>query len=70
MKNKISHEQIISEIIESAVKGKTPKGDVSKALAEQGFLTQDESKTLEKRDPNLTGNPIESGQEFLKQNPN
>ena len=63
----LDSEKLIHDVV--AGRGRSQKGDLSKALKDQGFFDS-EPKGL-KRDPQLSGgNPIDVLDDFLKQNPN
>ena len=60
--------KLADEIFKEAVKSKSQKGDLSKALKNQGFF--DYGKGISKRDPFLSGgNPVDTQKDFFKQNP-
>jgi len=62
------YENLIFNIV--AGKGRSgPSGDVSQSLLEQGFFGDHPPKSLKKRDPNVTGNPIDVKKKFFEQNP-
>ena len=63
---------MFEEFIFSIVAGRGrggPSGDVSQQLLEQGFFGDDPPKSLKKRDPNVTGNPIDIKRRFFEKNP-
>ena len=64
-------QRIAIEII-AAARSRSQKGDVSQALADQGFFDGGtKPKGLAERDPQVSGgNPIDVKKEFEKQNPN
>jgi hypothetical protein len=66
-------EKLIFEVV-AAVSGggsHSQKGDVSQALADQGFFSQEEAETLKKRDKFLSGgNPVDVKRDFFQQNQN
>lgn len=60
-------EKIILEILASS-RGKSQKGDVSKHLEKQKFFDSGLPKGLKTRDENVTGNPVDTLDIFLRQN--
>jgi len=63
------NEKMIFEIV-AASRGKSQKGDVSKALLEQGFFDNSVlPRGLKERHDSPTGNPIDIKDKFNEQNP-
>ena len=64
-----SEEELILEVVAKS-KGKSQMGDVSKHLEDQGFFDGEKAPKGLKRDKQLSGgNPIDTLDDFLRQNP-
>ena len=61
-------EKLIREVIAKAV-SRGPSGDISDALYAGGAISKDQYQSLKKRDPHVTGNPIDIKKKFFEQNP-
>lgn len=69
----MNYEKMILEIVavSGGGKGHSQKGDVSKALADQGFFDGGKKPAGLERDKQLSGgNPVDVKKDFFKQNPN
>lgn len=65
----MNNEKLIFEVIAKS-KGKSQMGDVSKHLKDQKFFDDDKIPKGLKRDKQLSGgNPIDTLDDFLRQNP-
>ena len=66
----MNNEKLVFEIV-AASRSHSQKGDLSQALADQGFFDNGAKPIgLKMRDKNLTGNPVDVQDTFNKQNPN
>ena len=60
-----SEEKMIFDIVAKG-KSRSTHGDISDALKDSGAITEEQYKSLKKRDKQWTGNPLESVQKAVK----